>query len=984
MDRKEWVQIKTVVAEALALELSQRNEYITQACDNNERLITKVKEQLRYISQSEEEGFLEGVVTDQHTFIQNLEQQWDQPEHPGELINRTIGPYRITELLGRGGMGAVYKAERVDGAFHQTVAIKLIKRDVESEETIRRFKQEREILAGLHHPNIAQLYDGGVTKDGIPYLVMEFVDGEPITRYCKRKNLDLNGHLDLFLKVCEAVMYAHRNLVVHRDLKPSNILVTEDGTIKLLDFGVAKLLDDTAYDSTTKTRAPLTQTGRPIMTPEYAAPEQFRAEKITTLADVYSLGVLFYELLTGLRPYDLSEKSFAEIERLVCEKEPPKLSTQAGRLPASSNGFFSPDKLRGDLDVISVKTLRKEPKERYGSVQELQEDIKRHITGLPIAARPATARYRIRKFARRHRTGMTVTALVILMIAGFITALIYQQSITRQERDQAQLEAQKATEVTEFLLGLFEANEPLTSPTDTITARALLERGIRRAEEMENQPLVQAQMLDVMGRVYQSLGRYDNAEPLLRKALTLREVRLGGKHVEVAESLNHLAVLLMTKGKYNDAEPIFNRSINLMRAVLGENDSLITVTMNNLAILLQKQGKFAESETLHREVLEMRRDLFGDVHADVSGSLYNLAATLYWKGNYDEAGTLYKKALDMQSQLLGHTHSSTIITMNGLAATLEANGDFASADSLYREALSIQRRLLGNEHPHVATIITNLANLLVRQNKLAEAEALHKEALAIRRNYLDEANPEVGESLYCLAFLRTRMGDYEEAEQLYRETIDAWRPVLGENHPNIAKARNNIAHNLTKQGRYREALAINRDVLEKHRTIYGDKSSQVALSFGNIAWNLYHTEQYTEAEKYYRKALAMRRALYDSDHPDIADALSGLGAVLCEQDKYEEAENLQKKSLRMRRKLHGDNHPRVATSLSRLGELHMRTARYSEAESTLLEAFQLRHNELGIDHPKTNQSAQQLLDLYQAWNKQEKVAEYRALLAEGL
>ncbi|NBC18727.1 MAG: protein kinase, partial [Bacteroidetes bacterium] len=575
MDSTRWRHLKALFEAALDRPPEERTSFLDEACAGDEELRQELESLLMAAAGS---GPFDALADEfVSPLLADLEDDADllMPT----LEGRRVGPYEIARRIGQGGMGAVYLAERADGQFEQQVALKLVRHGLHGTEGARRFLAERQILARLQHPHIARLLDGGITEDGQPYFAMEYVDGLPLDAYCDEHELGIETRLRLFQTVCDAVHYAHQNLIVHRDLKPSNILVTEDPgsgpgqapQVKLLDFGIAKLIDVEDEGDL------LTRTGMPVLTPAYASPEQVRCQPITTASDVYTLGVVLFELLTGQRPYDVQGRSPSEVEEMVCETEPPAPSAIVTR-PAPGSASDAPPtrtsgspevlrrRLAGDLDTIILKAMQKEPGRRYASAEALRDDLQRHLDGLPVTARPSTLGYRARTFVRRHRTGVTAAALVALAVLAGIVGTVWQARVAAQERDAARQEAAKAERVASFLIDVFETPDPSEARGDTITAREILDRGARRVRtELAAEPAVQAQMMDVIGRVYQNLGLYDRAGALLDEALTLRRTTPDVAPGDLAASLHHKAVLLHARGAYDAADSLYQRALQMRR-----------------------------------------------------------------------------------------------------------------------------------------------------------------------------------------------------------------------------------------------------------------------------------------------------------------------------------------------------------------------------------------------------------------------------------
>ena len=722
---------------------------------------------------------------------------------------RRIGPYRILRELGRGGMGTVYLAARADEQFHKRVALKIIRSGAGSEEVVRHFKRERQILAGLDHPNIAKLLDGGTTDDGLPYFVMEHIEGLPLLEYCDARSLAVPDRLRLFQSVCSAVQYAHRNLVVHRDIKPGNVLVAEDGTPKLLDFGIAKLLNpELAGEAPTATGL--------VMTPEYASPEQARGERITTATDVYSLGVVLYELLTGHHPYRLTSRQPLDVLKAVAEQEPERASVAVGRSEERTPEQVARDRegtpqtlqrrLKGDLDNILMMALRKEPQRRYASVEAFSDDVRRYLEGLPVKARKPTLGYRAGKLVRRHVLGAAASLAALLLLVGFAVAMAVQSQRVARERDLARKERATAQRVSAFLVELFKVSDPGEARGNSVTAREVLDKGVSKiASELKDQPEVRATLMDTMGEVHRNLGLYDKSIALTREALETRKATLGGEHVDVATSLNNLGNALYDKGDYAAAEGLFREALALRRKLLGNEHPDVATSLSNLANVLYRKGDYQGAEELGREALALRRRLFGNEHLDVAKSLNNLGVVLMERGDYDGAEQLYREALALRRKLHGNEHPSVATGLNNLANVLAQKGDWAGAEAVQREALALGRKLHGNEHPGVAFSLSNLAIVLMEQGSYAEAEALHREALAMRRKLLGNESPNVAMTLTGLAETLCRTGRSGEAEPHAREAIAVFRKTLPAGHPYTAEAESVLGGCLTLSRRYAEA-----------------------------------------------------------------------------------------------------------------------------------------------------------------------------------
>jgi serine/threonine-protein kinase len=750
---------------------------------------------------------------------------------------RRIGPYRILRELGHGGGGTVYLAARADEQFQKRVALKVMPAGADSIELVRHFKRERQILASLSHPNIAQLLDGGTTDGGLPYFVMEHVDGEPLLGYCDSRRLSISGRLRLFLSICSAVQYAHRNLVVHRDIKPANILVAADGSPRLLDFGIAKLMNPELLGEAHTATAM-------VMTPEYASPEQARGQRITTATDVYSLGVVLYELLTGLRPYSFPSRNPLDVLRAVAEQEPSNPSTAVERMRIRSavspeaEGALPPAaevvsharettpgrlqrRLRGDLDNTVMMALRKEPQRRYPSVEALAEDIRRHLEGLPVAARKGTVAYRASKFAQRHRVAMAAAAAVAALLVGFPIAMAMQSArvarqrdLAQKERTTAQRERETAQRVSTFLVNLFKVSNPSEARGNTVTAREVLDKGAEKiATELKEQPEVRATLMDTIGNVYRNLGLYDKAAPLLQEALEERRTALGNEHPDVATSLHNLATVRAQRGDYAAAEGLFREALAMRRKLLGNEHADVAKTLNILANVLYSKGDYAAAETLYREGLALSRKLLGNEHPSVAMALNNLALVRKEKGDYAGAESLHRESLALWRKLLGNEHPYLPLSMNNLANLLAEKGEYGEAESLLREALAMGRKLLGKDHPEVAMYLSSLADTLCRDEKPQEAQPLAREALVIFSKALPGGHPYIAETESVLGGCLSLAQRYGEAERLLLASYPILKAKTGERSLETRRALDRIVRLYEAWGkpdqaaRYRAELA---------------------------------------------------------------------------------------------------------------------------------------------------------------------------------
>ena len=832
MNAARWARVQELFEAAAALASAARGALLDVECGDDLGLRREIEALI--IAEQSAGDFLEVAVS---TAARDA--------FAGSRAGERVGAWRLVREMGSGGMGSVFLAERADGQFDQRAAVKLIKRGMDSEQILSRFRAERQILAHLQHPDIARLLDGGMTEDGRPYFVMELVEGLPIDRYCSERGLDVDERLDLFQRVCRAVTHAHASLVVHRDLKPDNILVTEDGDVRLLDFGIGRLLADEREGGTR-----LTESGLKLMTPAYAAPEQVRGEPAGTSADVYSLGVVLYELLTGARPYEVQTRSPVEMERVICDTEPQRPSTRVLQgAPVGSVGLTSEGprtgpashsdrasaiarrrlhkRLKGDLDVICLKALRKEPERRYPSVEALLEDLRRHREGRPVEARADTAHYRLGKALRRHRVAVA-TAASILVGAGALVAF-YTVRLTA-ERDLARLEAAKAVEVASFLRDLFEVADPSESRGATVTARELLDAGARGLETgLTDQPEVQAVMRRVIGDVYSGLGLDREARPLLEASLERLTALHGIGHEEVATTQIALGSVLQDLGDLTAAESLFRQALETRRRLLGTRHPAVSEALRHLAYYVETAGDDIAAERLYREALEMDRGLYspGDVH--IAAAQVRLGGLLRRTGRQEAAEPLMREGLAAQRAYYGSDHPDVASTVRNLAALLRDLGEYEESAALYEEALATRRALLGEDHPDVAVTLNSYALLLLRMGEIERGiVALEQFVSAVERTY-DGPHASLAAAYHNLASAFVEAGRDAEAEASYLRSIDVSDRILPENHPDRARPLVALAELYVAEARYTDAEPL---LLEAHGLLLESVGSEHRQSRG--------------------------------------------------------------------------------------------------------------------------------------------------------
>jgi serine/threonine-protein kinase len=718
----------------------------------------------------------------------------------GPRAGLRLGAYRLIERIGQGGMGEVYLAERADGEFEQRVAVKLLRAGFEGPEGIARFRAERGILARLEHAHIARLLDGGVTPEGLPFLVMEHVRGEPITRYCDARNLTVEARLRLFVDVCRAVHFAHRSLVVHRDLKPSNILVTDEGEVKLLDFGIAKLIAGNEGGEGGEAEA-ATRTGLLLLTPEYASPEQIRGETITTATDVYALGLLLYELLTGRRAQAIADSSPLGIARAVCDAEPsrPSAAVLEGPLEeaeerdarAARLGLATAERLarrlRGDLDTLVAAAVHKDPSRRCASAERLADDLEKHLAGLPIEARADSFGYRAGKLLRRHRLAAAASAVaVVALVLGLLFALLGWVHARRSEAA-ARRDAETSRQVSELLVGIFEVNDPGETRGQTVTARELLDRGAERVRtQLAGQPEVQGNLLRTMGRAYSKLGLFRRAEAQYESDLALRQALPDADDRQVAVSLTLLGGEASRRGDYQRSKALALRALALLQKRGPAEDADTATALGVAGMARSNLGELAEARRTLERAVTIEERVLGPQHPDL-GTLLNDLAIVHWRRNDLEAARpLYERALAIFERRFGTKHPTVANTLNNLALLHANAGRLEQARGLHERALAVRRAILAPDHPDVTESLNNLANVLLALGDPAAARPILEEALALRERVLGGDHPFVAATLCNLGIARARLGDPRAARPLLERSLAILARSLGPDHTDLA------------------------------------------------------------------------------------------------------------------------------------------------------------------------------------------------------
>ncbi len=957
IDPGNWQKVKSLLGAALERPSGERAAYLEEACQGDSELRRAVESLL--VADP-------GAVT----FLERSPSRLLDEAESARLEGRRIGPYKVLREIGRGGMGVVYLASRADDILEREVALKVLS-TAGAEEDLER---EIRILAGLNHPNIGRLYDWGRTDDGLLYFIMEHIEGQPITSYCEEQGFGLRDKIELFLRVCEAVEHAHRRFVVHLDLKPSNILVTAGGEPKLLDFGIAGLLSEEPDGRTAEARADRR------MTRDYASPEQRAGEPVTMASDVFSLGVLLYELLTGWNPFHLTSRD----EPLLPPSEAAsREGASADRRPETGRRRLC-RRLEGDLDAIVLQAMHPDPEKRYPSIEQLYQDLQSYLLGRPVAARGNSIVYVTRKLLVRRWPWVVTAAGFLLMITLFGFFQWRQSRQLAGALATAGREREKFERTSEFLIGLFEISDPSEARGASITAREILDRGgAQIRSELRDQPEVRASLAGTMGMVYRNLGLYGRAAPLLEEALALRRSQRE-ESLEVAESLGELAILLRQRGEYDRAEALARESLLLYRRLLGPDHLQVANAANDLGVaLLEIRQDPKAAEPLVTEALAIRRRHLSPGHPDIANSLMTLAAIQQQKGDADAAQALYGKAVAIYRRLYPGDHPLKGDALHNLGVAQMAGGKYDKAETSLRDALAIRKRVLGPEHQKAIHTMNELALTLTEQGNYAAAEPLMQEVLQLRKRVLGERHPDVAISLMSLSYMWQDQGRYAEAEAVSRQALTLWQNLLGEEHPTVATAIENVAVLLLLQGRYDEAEPLYLRVLNLRRKLLGERHPDVAATLTGLATLYGKRGQYKMAESYSRQAIALYRETRGNDHPELAGGLVGLSGDLANQKRYEEGEAAAREAVKILHKAYPRGHWTLDVAESSVARCLVGQKRFKEAEPIILRSYEHAVATMGAESPGVRKIAAVAVLLYKAWGRPKETARFAAVVSGG-
>jgi serine/threonine-protein kinase len=825
MDGNRWERMQALFHQATDLPPCEQQPFLQAACGPDQELLDDIAAMLQE-DQREASFFDRGLAHSANHLFAGTE--------PSSLPGKEIGQYRVLRVLGEGGMGVVYLAERED--LGSMVAIKVLRDAWVSPARRERFAREQKTLAQLNHASIAHLYDADTLSDSTPYIVMEYVEGVPLTDYCKVHQCSLERRLRLFREVCEAVQYAHSHTVIHRDLKPSNILVKQDGSVRLLDFGVAKQLEDL------ESPVEQTMTGLRLMTPAYAAPEQIRGERVGIHTDVYSLGVILFELLTGELPFDLSNLTPGEAATIIAEHEPGKPSSIArskSAAPGASVGKSTWD----DLDVLCLTAMHKDVPRRYRSVEALARDVDHYLQREPLEARPDTLSYKLAKFVQRNARSVTLTAATLLIVVGLV---IFFTIRLEKARDSALAEAARTERIQQFMLNLFRGGDEAVAPSDSLRVLTLVDRGVQEAKSLNTDPKVQAELYENLGVIYQKLGKFSEADSLLRSALEQRKSIFGQNSPEVAESLVALGLLCTDQAKLEEAERFVRGGLDISKQTLAPNHPVTVRATFALGKVLEARGRYDDAIELLDRAVRLRSG--SGPSADLAASLSELANVQFYAGHYDVS------------------------------------------DVLNRRALAMQRQIYGDRHPLVADTLINLGALEFQAGHYPESERFNRQALDIVQAWYGPNHPETADSMTILGQSLTYQNRYNEAAVLLRQSLSILEHVYGPVHPRVAYALNELGQVAIRQGKLDDAEADFSREVNIYRTVYHDEHYLISIAMSNLAGVYATRRQYSRAEQLFREALQRYAGTVPPDHLNVGIGHSRLGNVLAADHRYAEAE----------------------------------------------------------------------------------------------
>ena len=889
-------------------------------------------------------------------------------------------------------MGVVYQAQQLE-PIRRVVALKIIKPGMDSKQVIARFESERQTLAMMDHGNIARVFDAGTTASGLPYFVMELVDGVPITRYCDSKRLTVRERIDLFIAVCKAIQHAHQKGILHRDIKPSNILVTEqDGkpVPKVIDFGLAKALGRQLNDETDL----MTTFGTVVGTLQYMSPEQaeINRQDVDTRSDIYSLGVVLYELMTGTTPLDreqLTKAAYVELLRAIREEEPVSPSARIRRSGVSveiavhrrSNPAALPKLVHGELDWITMKALEKDRARRFETVNGLVRDLERYLSGEPVEAGPPSATYRLMKAARKHRVALATVAGFLALIAG---AVVY----SAREAIRARRAERVAEAVNSFLLNdlLGQASSsrqggPDNKPDPDIKVRTALDRAAARVGgKFKDQPEVEAAVRRTIGLTYIDLGLYAQARSQMERASAVFESSVGRAHRDTLSTINSLAIIDYGEGKFAESEARGKRVVADQRRLLGPTDPDTLASLEQLAATYTVEAKFKEGEKILEDVLALRRKQGGDSPESVNTMRY-LGQIYSDQGKFKEAEAIDRPALEASRRLVGPMHPTTLSLMSSLAEDLRLLGKYPEAEALSAETLDAKKRTYGPDHESTITAMNNLAGVYLVEGKHAEAEALNRLAVEADKRVKGPEHPETLAAMHNLASTVFVEGKIAEAEAIDKEVFDAFVRVKGREHWQTIVSGDLLGGIYTMEGKYAQAEAIHSESLAIGLRTAGAENPNTLVTMNRLATVYLKTNRFAEAEKLQAGLLAGMRKTVGPEHPNTLIVSGNISFTRHQLHKDAEVVDLMRQAVAIHESKYPDGWQRFRCE-SLLGAGLTGLKQYAEAEPHLLKGFQGMVDRLETIPADARRNvanaANYIVELYQAWGKPAEAAKWRA------
>ncbi len=895
--RARWHRIQSLFEQFADLDTPDRGARLAQACGDDADLRQSV-ESLLALDQSRKDPLVHVIGAAAESLLE---------EHRDRLIGTRVGSYRVVSILGHGGMSTVYRGEREDAHHQRTVAIKVLQHASLHPRLRSRLHSERHILATLDHPSIARLIDSGDLEDGTPYLVMDYVAGDSIDAYCDSRTMFVRERVELFIEVCSAVQYAHRNLVVHRDLKASNIFVTDEGAPKLLDFGIAKLLAPESLSHT----LPVTRLQERILTPENAAPEQVLGRPITTATDIYALGVLLYQLLTGRSPYRLSSYSQLQLERAICMDEPPKPSqvvvakvkdeSEADRNRIAELRGLAPQRLRsrlsGDLDAIVSMAMRKEPDRRYASVEAMADDLQRHLRGQPVRAKQGDWRYNTGKFLRRNLVGAMAVAGLFVTLTFVAAVTLWQNHRISQARDATAQERDRAQQVSAFLVDVFSQADPFRAQGHNTTAKELLDRGAEQILTKSGlQPEVRAQLLESIALAYRHSGLNNSAIPLFEQALAIRREQRPPDSRSIAAALANLAQALTYAGHLVSAEAYLQQAVSASQSSdepRSAETADILVQYGNFALNGKSDPVMAKK--MFSDALGMYRSLPGDQHLAIAGALSGIASAAVWSGDYLTGEQYQRDALNVLRATVSRNYPDHAVALAALGYILTQRGKLVEAEETLNEALEIERVVFGASHQRIASVEADLGQLYAREGDAARGIASVTDAVRIATEQLGSEHYMTGYYIDQLASLYLQAGNLAAAENAARKALGIYAQAgLPARHLYVASSKQVLGEVLLRQGHAEQAQSEEREALEIDAALTGSDNWRSLRTAASLGWVLIHAGKADEGEPILVAAQKKLVATLGAKHPESQLATSRLMDYYRERHRDAAADQLLK------------------------------------------------------------------------------------------